>query len=181
MQTNPQLNKVATPPHKTLAPAGKASVLAGLMAASTIAAAALIPGFEGKSNRTYLDPVAIPTDCYGHTDRAGGKPVGEVGTYHTDQECLDLLAADVQRLPVAIAPCIHRAVPLASLTAFVSFSYNIGPSQFCHSTVVRKLNAGDLAGACAGMSAWTYARGRQLPGLVNRRKIERAYCERGLQ
>ena len=43
--------------------------------------------------------------------------------------------------------------------------------------LARKTNAGDLAGACAELSRWTYAGGRQLPGLIKRRAAEREMCE----
>jgi lysozyme len=75
---------------------------------------------------------------------------------------------------------IHVDVPVESFAAFTSFAFNVGVRGFCGSKVARMLNAGDLAGACAGMDAWVYAGGRRVQGLVNRRRQERALCERGL-
>jgi hypothetical protein len=45
----------------------------------------------------------------------------------------------------------------------VSFAFNVGDDAFCRSTLVRKANAGDIDGACAELSRWTYAGGKQLP------------------
>ena len=64
--------------------------------------------------------------------------------------------------------------------AFLSFAFNVGAQKFCGSTLVKKANQGDMPGACAELSRWTYAGGRELPGLVKRRAAERALCERGL-
>ncbi|WP_370551208.1 lysozyme [Comamonas sp. CMM02] len=63
-----------------------------------------------------------------------------------------------------------------------SFGFNVGEGEgaFCKSTLVRKANAGDVQGACAELSRWTYADGKQLPGLVQRRAAERQMCEGGL-
>ncbi|HHG5564729.1 TPA: glycoside hydrolase family protein [Pseudomonas aeruginosa] len=45
---------------------------------------------------------------------------------------------------------------------------------------MRKLNAGDVRGACAELSRWVYAGGKKLGGLVRRRAAERELCEIGL-
>ncbi|HTD03821.1 lysozyme [Undibacterium sp.] len=47
-------------------------------------------------------------------------------------------------------------------------------------TMVRKLNAGDYAGACNELPRWVYAGGKILPGLVKRRAAEQELCLRGL-
>jgi lysozyme len=39
-----------------------------------------------------------------------------------------------------------------------------------------KINRGDIAGAAEAFMAWTKGGGRELPGLVKRRKAERALC-----
>ena len=64
--------------------------------------------------------------------------------------------------------------------ALGSFVYNVGEGQFSSSTLLRLLNAGDARGACAQLSRWVFAGGKQLAGLVNRRAAERELCEVGL-
>ena len=49
----------------------------------------------------------------------------------------------------------------------------MGSEAFCNSTLARKANSGDLAGACAELSRWTRAGGVVWPGLVKRRALER--------
>jgi lysozyme len=61
--------------------------------------------------------------------------------------------------------------------SITSWAYNVGSSAACKSTLVKKLKAGDYAGACAELSRWTKFQGRDLPGLVKRRAEERALCE----
>jgi lysozyme len=145
-------------------------------AAAMALAVPLIVWFEGDGGRVgYRDIVGVPTYCYGGTG-----PAAVVGKVYSAAQCQGQLATDVRRHAQAIAPCIHVAVPAASHAALISFAYNVGPAAFCRSTVARRLNVGDMAGACAGLSAWTYAGGKEVSGLVRRRAQERALCERGL-
>lgn len=130
---------------------------------------------EGHRNVGYRDVVGIPTYCYGGTGAAA-----VVGKVYTDAQCNSQLGADVRSHADGISACIKVATPAPSLAAFISFSYNVGVGGFCRSSVARNLNAGDLKDACAGLSAWVFAGGRRVQGLVNRRASERALCERGL-
>lgn len=150
-----------------------AAGVAAILAAAALAVP-MIAEREGVPLVGYRDPVGIPTECAGHTKNA------VVGRVSTIERCMDLLAVDTVEHGLAIAPCIKVAIPTESRAAFTSFAFNVGASAFCKSTLVRKVNQGDLAGGCAELSRWTYAGGRQLPGLVERRKAERAFCERGL-
>lgn len=149
---------------------------AAAWAAAAVLALPIIILSEGKENVAYLDVVRVPTSCYGHTG-----PEVQVGAKYTDDQCMDALEADLSHAANGIKTCIKADVPPQSLASFISFSYNVGTKNFCQSTLVKKLNAGDLAGACAELSKWTKAKGQVWPGLVKRRAAERAYCERGLK
>ena len=63
--------------------------------------------------------------------------------------------------------------------AFVSLAYNVGENAFCKSTLVRKLNAGDYAGACREILKWDKFRGQPLRGLTMRRQDEYQKCTGG--
>ncbi len=76
-----------------------------------------------------------------------------------------------------IKKCIHVPLYMYEFSAFVSMSYNIGANAFCNSTLVKKLNLGDYAGACAEISRWNKQGGKTLAGLTKRREEERAICE----
>lgn len=142
----------------------------GLTAA--VMAVGVVSTYEGTVLSAYRDPVGIPTACTGHTG-----PEVRMGQVYTQEQCDELLASDLYRHDADIQQCI--AVPLSDgqHAAFLSFAFNVGATKFCGSTMARRLNAGDYAGACAELSRWTLAGGRQLPGLVKRRAAERALCE----
>ncbi|MBL8773341.1 MAG: lysozyme [Phenylobacterium sp.] len=154
----------------------RANVAKGVAAVFAAAALAIpvIAEFEGYVPKAYKDPVGIPTACYGST--AGI----EMERTYSDAECARRLADDAATHGLEIAHCLPANLPTEVRAAFTSFAFNVGSNRFCASGVARKANAGDLRGACADLSRWVYAGGRQLSGLVRRRAAERALCERGL-
>ena len=146
-----------------------------LIASIGASAAAIVTAFvaqhEGLRLWAYRDPVGVLTACYGHTG-----PDVQPGQTYTREQCRALLEQDLARHAQALA-CIRRPLTDGQKAAFVSFAYNVGPQAFCGSTLARKANAGDMAGACAELDKWVYAKGQRLPGLVKRRAAERAMCE----
>lgn len=149
-------------------------VIAASAAATISIATAVVSTYEGISKTAYLDPVGIPTICYGHTKTA------HLGQVKTDAQCEELLSKDIL---IAIADVESRVtVPLTveRRAALVDFVFNAGGKNFASSTLLKKLNAGDTAGACREFDRWVYAKGVKLPGLVKRRAEERELCEVGL-
>jgi lysozyme len=73
--------------------------------------------------------------------------------------------------------CIHVPLTDGQRVAFVDAAYNIGVSNFCHSSMARRANAGDMAGSCAALSLWDRVGRRRIAGLTRRRAAERALCE----
>ncbi|EDA0233670.1 lysozyme [Salmonella enterica] len=137
-------------------------------------AAALLGGHDGLEGRRYipyLDVAGVLTICDGHT----GKDIIP-GKRYTDAECDALLDKDLKRVKAQVDPLIKVSIPESERAAFYSFAYNVGTGAFARSTLLKKLNAGDHAGACNELKRWTYAGGRQWKGLVTRREIEREVC-----
>lgn len=130
--------------------------------------------YEGNSLSAYLDPVGIPTICYGSTSGV------RLGQTKTQAECDALLAAELGEAIAAVDRLSRQPQPDTRRAALGSFVYNVGPGAFQRSSLLRKLNAGDVAGACAELSRWVYAGGKRLAGLVKRRAAERELCEVGL-
>jgi lysozyme len=56
--------------------------------------------------------------------------------------------------------------------ALVSLTYNIGVGAFKESTLLKKLNAGDYAGAAAQFSVWRKSQGKVMQVLVDHRAHE---------
>jgi len=130
--------------------------------------------YEGTVLRSYVDPVGIVTACTGHTG-----PELRMGQSYTKEQCEAMLYGDLLKHADALS-CIKTPLADSQKAAFLSFAFNVGNGAFCKSTLVRKANAGDLMGACAELSRWVMAGGRELQGLVNRRAAERQLCEKGL-
>lgn len=151
----------------------QAKLIAG-SGSALVLAAALVGFYEGNHPTAYDDPVGIPTICYGHT--ASVKP----GQTLSDARCDELLAADLGHAFRVLDASVTVPLPATRRAALASFIYNVGVGSFQRSTLLQKLNAGDAAGACAELSRWVKAGGRELPGLVIRRAAERELCEVGL-
>ena len=152
----------------------KEKLIATIGGAAVVLAVPLVQKYEGTVLRSYRDPVGIVTACTGHTG-----PELKIGQTYTRQQCEDMLYKDLAKHADALA-CVSQPLTDGQRAAFVSFAFNVGEGAFCGSTLVRKANAGDIDGACAELSRWTYARGKQLPGLIKRRAAERQLCEAGL-
>lgn len=153
----------------------RARVAASLLGGIVALAAPLVVHFEGWKLVPYRDPVGIVSDCAGHTATA------KMGARNTHAECARKLRTDFEEHWAGIARCAPLdRVSDEEAAAYLSFAYNVGTGAFCASTLVRKLNAGDRPGACAELSRWTRAGDKVLPGLVERRGVERQLCEAGL-
>ena len=140
-----------------------------LVAGSLAMTVSIVGYFEGRELAGYLDPVGIPTICYGHTATA------KVGDTKSAEECERLLQQD---LGIALG-AVDKALPVlppSTRAAFGSFTYNVGVGAFNGSTLLRKAKAGDLEGACEELPRWVYAGGRKLNGLIRRRDAERELC-----
>lgn len=150
----------------------KARIIGGSLAAVIALAAPGVMLYEGAVLTTYADPVGIPTICFGHT---GADVVpGRVADL---PECQALLQGDLAKALDGVGQCIRVPMHPHQAAALVSFTYNVGTANLCASTLARKANSGDWAGACKELDRWVYAKGIKLNGLVKRRAAERAMCE----
>lgn len=150
---------------------------AAFAAACLALATPCVAYYEGMVPRTYVDPVGIPTACYGHT----GADVTPGRTF-TAGECAQLLSGDLDEAYAAVEQCVSVPIEAHEAAALVSFTFNVGGTAFCRSTMTRLINAGAPASTwCAQLSRWTKATKLglvvELPGLVKRRAAERAMCE----
>ncbi|MGX8940752.1 lysozyme [Symbiopectobacterium sp. Eva_TO] len=134
-------------------------------------AAVLVQWHEGKRYKPYRDGGGVLTVCHGHT----GKDVTP-GEIYSEEECNALMKQDLQLARSTVERYV--TVPLTDLqkAALTSFVYNIGSGSFANSTLLKKLNVGDIQGACDQMRRWKYDEGKVSNGLINRREVERELC-----
>jgi len=126
--------------------------------------------FEGRKLTAYHDSVGVWTIGDGHTG-----PDVYRGLTINDQRADELLLQDTAEA----AADVNHLVTYPHLTqdmfdALVDFTFNLGAGRLAASTLLKKLNAGDIEGAAAEFPKWVYAGGKVLAGLVKRRDAERA-------
>lgn len=152
-----------------------------VLAASTLVGLAV---HEGYRDEAYLPTKHdVPTIGFGSTKgvKMGDKTDPIRSLRRLEKELDEVYVAAVKR---------YVKVPLYDyeFAAYVSFTYNLGAENFRTSTMLKKLNAGDYAGACAELSKWNKqwtgkrdAQGKKImvviDGLTERRAEERAICE----
>ncbi|MDO9141463.1 MAG: lysozyme [Methylobacter sp.] len=143
------------------------------LAALALSASALVglATHEGYRGTAYIPvPGDVPTIGFGTTSGV------KLGDTITPEKALSRALTDIQAFEGALKRCVKVPLHQHEYDAAVSFSYNVGASAFCGSTMVKKWNAGDYAGGCNELPRWVKAGGRVLPGLVKRREAERVLC-----
>ena len=142
----------------------------GLSATLAVTGGYLIGPLEGMSNQAYRDIVGVPTVCFGQTNGV------KMGDYKTTEQCESDLANEL----VVYNRNMKKHVKVELLPyeeiAYTSFVWNLGETNFKNSTLLKKLNTGDRAGACAELLRWDKAGGKAVKGLTNRRKFEYEVC-----
>jgi lysozyme len=149
--------------------------LLGGFSAVLLGAAAL---WEGTKYKPYEDIVGVLTVCNGYT----GKDIVRNKTY-TPQECQQLLKKELYIHAEGILKCIR--VPLAQneFDAYTLFAYNVGVAGACGSRAFSLLNQERRQEACRALAfspsntpVWSFAGGRFVQGLHNRRMYEMNMC-----
>lgn len=129
-----------------------------------------IAAHEGYSDKAYQDVVGIWTIGFGTTKDV--KPADKIDPV----KALQRKAEDIVKFEGAIKQCVTVPLHQHEYDAYVSLAYNIGPSAFCNSTLVKRLNQQDYAGACKEILRWNRAGGRVVKGLAVRREAEYRQC-----
>lgn len=132
----------------------------------------VIARFEGCELHAYLCPAGVWTIGYG-TTRIDDKPVTRLTPPITKDKAKQLLRADAYKFYLDILKAVEKELTANQYAALVSFVYNIGSGAFRRSTLLKKLNKGDISGASAQFPRWVKSQGKTLDGLVRRREAER--------
>lgn len=135
----------------------------------------LLRKFEGFRAKAYPDP-ATGGDPWTIGFGATGPEISK-GVVWTRAQAEADLSKRVTELLTKIRDSVRVGIPPAAVGVLASFAYNVGFAAFARSTLLRKLNSRDFAGAAAQFDFWTKAGGKVFPGLVKRRAQERAAFE----
>jgi GH24 family phage-related lysozyme (muramidase) len=130
----------------------------------------LIKSFEGFRATTYTCPGGKPTIGWGHVIQPGESFVEPI----SPAQGLSILARDLAQAEAAVERLVTAPLTDNQFAALVSFTFNLGQGNLQKSTLLKKLNAGDYAGAANELPKWRMAGGQVLEGLVRRRAAERA-------
>lgn len=131
----------------------------------------LIKEFEGLRTEAYQDSVGVWTIGYGHTSAAGAPKVVP-GLRISGTEAHQILLRDLGAFEGGVTRLVRRPLKQGQFDALVSFAFNVGLGAFSRSTLLKRLNAGRYDEVPAQLMRWTRAGGRELAGLVRRRRAE---------
>jgi len=140
----------------------KTAAAGGSLALATAALLAILPVWEGYSNKPYRDVVGVMTVCTGETRV-------RMRTY-SDEECAKMLTRGVQPFLAAV---LKRNPRIESdpeqWAAHAALAYNIGEAAYSMSSAARLYAAGYEDAACEAIGKFKYAGGKLWKGLVFRR------------
>ncbi|MFN1150344.1 lysozyme, partial [Serratia liquefaciens] len=131
----------------------------------------LIQSFEGFREKAYLCPAGIWTIGYGHTKNL------YPGQIISKNDATMRLLGDVSDAERIVRQNVSVQLSQHQFDALVSFVFNLGEGNFVQSTLLKRLNTGDYAGAASQLLRWNKADGRELPGLTRRRRAEKELFE----
>lgn len=118
---------------------------------------------EGKRNDAYLDSVGVATIGGGHTG-----PEVHLGLHWTDEQVEAALRRDLGWVEGCVAGNVHVPLEQFQHDGLCSLIFNIGAGAFAGSTILRRINAGDMEGAARAFDMWHIP-----PEIISRRNAER--------
>jgi lysozyme len=134
----------------------------------------LIKSFEGLKLLPYLCSAKVPTIGYGTTFYEDGRKVSLQDPQITEARAEQLLATHLGAFAAKVEKMVSVPMTDNQFAALCSFAYNCGPANLASSTLLKKMNAQDYAGAAQEFEKWNKAGGKALTGLTRRRQAEKA-------
>ena len=132
---------------------------------------ALIRQFEGLRLSAYRCAAGVLTIGWGTTKGV------KMGQTITRDEADRLLLEDAQRFADHVKALVKVPLNQNQTDALAALVYNIGPSAFAQSTLLKRINDGRHDLAASEFERWVNAGGKRINGLVRRRAAERALYE----
>jgi len=128
---------------------------------------------EGVRYRAYQDSKGLWTIGVGHLIKSNEPHLMKATL--TQEDVDKLLESDLRWCDEAVANSVRVPLTQPQYDALYSLCFNIGETQFKKSTVVKRLNVNDYAGAADAILMWN-----KPAVLENRRKRERALFLTGI-
>ena len=132
---------------------------------------AIVKEFEGLRLKAYKCPAAVWTIGYGHTSAAGA-PIVNPDLGITKDEAEEVLERDMEQYEAGVCKYVKVDLTQGQFDALVDFAYNAGVGALAKSTLLKRVNAGKFDEVPAEFMKWTKGGGKELPGLVRRRRAE---------
>ena len=133
----------------------------------------MIKEFEGFRSKPYLDAVGVPTIGYGATHYADGRKVKMTDKPITEAEASALLAEMLKQYEKPVLDLVTSKINQNQFDALVSFTYNLGGTNFRKSTLLKKVNANPMDLTISNeFLKWNKAGNKVLAGLTRRRRAE---------
>jgi lysozyme len=126
----------------------------------------LLKFYEGCKLAAYQDSVGVWTIGYGHT-----KNVYE-GMTITQEQAEQMLLDELKEYESYIDNLVTVPLNQNQFDALVVWVYNLGPTNFKNSTLLKELNNGNYQAVPIEIKRWNKAGGKVLEGLIKRRKAE---------
>lgn len=126
-----------------------------------------IKSFERLRLVAYTDLGGVWTIGWGHTGRDVFKGL-KIDSWQAGQ----LFIKDTKVVEYVLNTFVKVALNQNEYDALASLVFNIGGPKFATSTLLKKLNAGDKAGAAKQILRWVKVDGLVVKGLVRRREAE---------
>jgi lysozyme len=128
----------------------------------------LIKKFEGCELEAYKCAAGVWTIGYGHT-----KDVQEGDVWDKEKAEFMLWRELEDEYEVYVNDLVTVPINQSQFDALVSWVYNLGPANLKNSTMLKKLNAGEVRRKfLSQMKKWNKANGKVLEGLIRRRAAE---------
>jgi lysozyme len=143
------------------------------------AAVVLVKKWEGFRAKPYRCPAGMPTIGYGSTFYGDGERVQMDDEPITEEAASGLLRAHMAKFAAQVDRAVKVPLNEGERGALISFCYNLGAANLGQSTLLKKLDAGDRAGAADEFQRWNRAGSSILEGLTRRRAEEAAMFRGG--
>ncbi len=135
---------------------------------------------EGCRLKAYQCSANVWSAGLGHTQGVSSE------TVLTEQQAAEHFVQDVSQAEAVVKKHLTQTPTQYEYDMMVSFVFNLGSGNFTRSTLLKKFNAGDRAGACKEYPRWVFVNGKNCrvasnncAGIPKRRETEKQVCLHG--